>query len=245
MNNLLNLMVFVGFFGFLLGFLWLAFPFHSRANAKLKLLPLATWLAMTTLLVVGTISTRTTPSVPLLPVGVQRVQDESHLRMLLQTAQQDRQYTTDMPVPEASEDLSANGSSDTNSFVDTNSQVAGIKEGDVIKTDGEFVYYASRWDSRVRVMQVDTNNHVTYVTTIDLQTEDETIYTDSMYLTEDYLVIIGYRYSLTQSSCASEDEHGDVYFCADFNWWQPTGSVMLIDRQTLSVVYTLYTNSAF
>ena len=245
MNNLLNLMVFVGFLGFLLGFLWLAFPFHSRANAKLKLLPLATWLAMTTLLVVGTISTRTTPSVPLLPVGVQRVQDESHLRMLLQTAQQDRQYTTDMPVPEASEDLNANGSSDTNSFVDTNSQVAGIKEGDVIKTDGEFVYYASRWDSRVRVMQVDTNNHVTYVTTIDLQTEDETIYTDSMYLTEDYLVIIGYRYSLTQSSCASEDEHGDVYFCADFNWWQPTGSVMLIDRQTLSVVYTLNTNSAF
>ena len=245
MNNVLNLMVFIGFIGFLIGFLWVALPFQSHANARIKPLSMVTWLAMTALLVVGTVTARSNPSVLLLPVGVKQIRDEHHLRTLLQSAQQDQQFTTGGPIPGAAEDMSTTQADNKNSFVDTNSQVAGIKEGDVIKTDGEFIYYASRWDSRVRVMQVDTNNVVTYVTTINLETKDDTIFTDSMYLTEDYLVIIGYRYSLNQGSCATEDENGDVYFCADFRWWQPTGSVVLIDRQSLSVVYTLNTNSAF
>jgi len=244
-NNVLNLMVFTGFIGFLIGFIGIALPFQSKVKPKNKPLSMVTWLAMTALLVVGTVTTRSIPSVPLLQVGVQRIQDESHLRTLLQSAQQNLQFTTGGPAAGVTEDMSTTSTDNKNSFVDTNSQVAGIKEGDVIKTDGEFIYYASRWDSRVRVMQVDTNNDVTYVTTINLETKDDTIFTDSMYLTENYLVIIGYRYSLNQNSCATEDENGDVYFCADFRWWQPTGSVVLIDRQSLSVVYTLNTNSAF
>jgi len=245
MNNLLNLMVFVGFLGFLIGFIWVALPFQSKVKPKIQPLSMVTWLTMTSVLLVGTVTARSNVSVPLLPVGVQQVQDESHLRSLLQSAQEDRQLTGGTPAPGVAEDMSTSQSDGKNSFVDTNSQVAGIKEGDVIKTDGEFIYYASRWDSRIRVMQVATNNDVTYVTTINLETKDDTIFTDSMYLTDDYLVIIGYRYSINQNSCATEDENGDVYFCADFRWWQPTGSVVLIDRQSLSVVYTLNTNSAF
>ena len=245
MNNVLNLMVFIGFIGFLIGFLWVALPIQSHANARIKPLSMVTWLAMTALLVVGTVTARSNPSVLLLPVGVKQIRDEHHLRTLLQSAQQDQQFTTGGPIPGEAEDMSTTQADNKNSFVDTNSQVAGIKEGDVIKTDGEFIYYGSRWDSRVRVMQVDTNNVVTYVTTINLESNEETTFTDSMYITDDYLVIIGYRYSLNQGSCATEDENGDVYFCADFRWWQPTGSVVLIDRQSLSVVYTLNTNSAF
>jgi inhibitor of cysteine peptidase len=245
MNIMLNLMVFVGFIGFLIGLLWVAIPFQSHAQGKIKPFPMVTWLAMTVLLVVGTVTVRSNPSLPLLPVGVRFIQDESHLKSLLQSAQQDRQFTTDGPAPGVTEDMGSSQTDNQNSFVDTNSQVAGVQEGDVIKTDGEFIYYASRWDSRVRVMHVDNNNVVTYLTTINLETKDDTIFTDSMYLTEDYLVIIGYRYSLNNSSCASEDENGDIYFCADFRWWQPTGSVVLIDRQSLSIVYTLNTNSAF
>ena len=245
MNNVLNLMVFVGFLGFLIGFIWVALSVQSRNKFKIKPLSLVSWLAITTLLVVGTLSPRTSPSIPLQPVGVQQVQDENHLRTLLQTSQQDRQFITSNPMPGVTEDMASSQTNDKNSFVDTNSQVAGIKEGDVIKTDGEFIYYASRLDSRVRVMQVDRNNIVTYVTTINLESNEETTFTDSMYITDDYLVIIGYRYNLNQSTCSSKDDNGDVYFCADFMWWQPTGTVVLIDRQSLSIVYTLNTNAAF
>jgi inhibitor of cysteine peptidase len=245
MNNGLNLMLFIGFIGFLIGFIWVALPFQSKVKSTIKPLSMVTLLGMTSLLVGCAWTASSNPSELLLPVGVQRIQNENHLRTLLQSAQEDRQFMTGNPAPGVAEDMSTTTTENKNSFVDTNSQVDGIKEGDVIKTDGEFIYYASRWDSRIRVMQVDTTNVVTYVTTINLETKDDTIFTDSMYLTEDYLVIIGYRYSLNQNSCATEDENGDVYFCADFRWWQPTGSVVLIDRQSLSIVYTLNTNSAF
>jgi uncharacterized secreted protein with C-terminal beta-propeller domain len=200
MNNGLNLMLFIGFIGFLIGFIWVALPFQSKVKSTIKPLSMVTLLGMTSLLVGCAWTASSNPSELLLPVGVQRIQNENHLRTLLQSAQEDRQFMTGNPAPGVAEDMSTTTTENKNSFVDTNSQVDGIKEGDVIKTDGEFIYYASRWDSRIRVMQVDTTNVVTYVTTINLETKDDTIFTDSMYLTEDYLVIIGYRYSLNQNS---------------------------------------------
>lgn len=132
-----------------------------------------------------------------------------------------------------------------NSFVDTNTQVEGIKEGDIVKTDGNFIYYASRFQTSIKVLNVSSSNEVTLLDDIDLKSDGETIYTDSLYLTDNYLIIIGYRYDLTNSNCVSYDEAGDEIFCDYFQWWQPTGSVIVIDRGTLNIVYTLTTDSAF
>ncbi|MFZ9139059.1 MAG: beta-propeller domain-containing protein [Bacilli bacterium] len=247
MNNILNLMIFVGFLGFLVSFAYFMMQRTFQPKIKIQVGPLLGFLLTTSLLLVGTLTPKSVDPVPLQRVGINQVQDENHLRSLLQAANETRGEFTGVLSPGVAEDSTANSeqTSKENSFVDTNSQVAGVKEGDVVKTDGEFIYYASRWDSRVRVMTVDTNNVVEYVTTINLNTAEETVYTDSMYLTDQYLIIIGYRYNLTQSSCAKEDENGDVYFCADFVWWQPTGSVMIIDRATLNIVYSLQTDAAF
>ncbi len=247
MNNILNLMIFVGFLGFLFGLAYLMVQKSMQPKFKIKITPILTLVVTSTLLLVGTLTPKTNDPIPLQPLGVNQVRDESHLRTLLQTANEARGEFNGVPSPGVAEDSTANSeqTNKDNSFVDTNSQVAGVKEGDVVKTDGEFIYYASRWDSKVRVMSVDNNNLVEYVATIELNTENETVYTDSMYLTDDYLIIIGYRYNLTQSSCVQEDENGDVYFCADFVWWQPTGSVMMIDRTSLEIVYSLQTDAAF
>ncbi len=247
MNNILNLMIFVGFLGFLAGLAYLMVQKAMQPKLKIKMTPILTLVVTSTLLLVGTLTPKANDPVPLQPVGVNQVRDENHLRNLLQTANESRGEFNGAPSPGVAEDSTTNSeqTNKDNSFVDTNSQVAGVKEGDVVKTDGEFIYYASRWDSKVRVMSVDNNNLVEYVSTIELNTENETVYTDSMYLTDDYLIIIGYRYNLTQSSCAQEDENGDVYFCADFVWWQPTGSVMMIDRTSLEIVYSLQTDAAF
>lgn len=132
-----------------------------------------------------------------------------------------------------------------NSYVDTNSQVEGIKEGDIVKTDGSFIYYASRFQTSIKVLNVSSSNEVTLLDDINLTSDGETIYTDSLYLTDDYLIIIGYRYDLTNSNCVSYDEAGDEIFCDTFRWWQPTGSVIVIDRASLNIIYTLTTESAF
>ena len=248
MNILLNLMVFVGFLGFLVTLTLVVMPYSLKKVRHLRTLPTISFVVMTTILLVGTLTTRSNETIPLQPVGVNQIQGEDHLRSLLNQSQENRNEFIDIASPGVAENTTTNGSSETdrdNSFVDTNSQVDGVKEGDIVKTDGNFIYYASRWDSRVRVMSVDNDNLVTYVSTIELATEDETIYTDSMYLTDDYLIIIGYRYTFTNSSCAREDENGDVFVCDDFVWWQPTGSVVMIDRDTFDIVYSLRTNAAF
>lgn len=246
-NFYLNLFVFVGFLSVLVIFVlvikdstkwqtWVKKPWHMGG-----------FLVSIIALGVGTFTPRSSVPGPIQPRQVRQVLSQDHLLTLLQTSAAKRDGSEFLNLtPGAAENTNANtdGNQD-NSYVDTNSQVAGVKEGDVIKTDGQMIYYASRWDSRVRVMSVDSQNVVNYVTTIQLSTDTETIYTDSMYLTKDYLVIIGYRYDLTTSSCVSEDENGDVYMCPNFMWWQPTGSVVVINRDDLTIAYSLRTNAAF
>ena len=38
-------------------------------------------------------------------------------------------------------------------YVDTNVQVAGVDEGDIVKTDGYQIYYAPRYQNRVHVFE--------------------------------------------------------------------------------------------
>lgn len=245
MNIYLNLMLFVGFIGFLLSLTMVVM--QSKLTKKGKVTPLSTlsFIVTSMVLTIGAVAPRIPVVTPLEAVPALQVRDANHLKDLITLSMTKRNDGVAL-TPGVQEDTAAssNTSDSGNSFIDTNVQVEGIKEGDVVKTDGDFIYYASRWDSKIRVMAVAADNQVSYVRTIELQTETETIYTDSMYLTEDYVVVIGYRYTLS-STCATEDDNGDVYFCADFHWWQPTGSVILIDRTTYEIVYTLQTDAAF
>jgi uncharacterized secreted protein with C-terminal beta-propeller domain len=244
-NLLLNLLVFGGFLSFLMMMVLITYQGFPPKRRQEKSWQVAVMTVSLIALGVGTLLPRTQPLNPLLPKQIKQVLSQDHLMSLLTESQENRNQSalTNM-TPGVAEDTDA-APEGGNTFVDTNTQVAGIKEGDIIKTDGDMIYYASRWDSRIRVMSVDTENHVEYLTTISLTTASETIYTESMYLTEDYLVVIGYRYDFSNDSCVSEDDNGDVYVCPNFMWWQPTGSVVIIDRETLDIVYRLRSNAAF
>lgn len=211
----------------------------------MKKLPLWTplMLAMVTLASCGThiptINDR-------LPTSVRSIQSREDIEALLDEGVNNKGFFNDIATPGVAEDGATAESSSTNSFVDTNVQVQGIQEGDIVKTDGNFIYYASPWSSTIRVFSVSTSNVVSEVTSIQLQTETDTIYTDSMYLTERYLVVIGYRYDLTNyAGCMEVDEAGNDVFCDYFPFWQPTGSVIFINRDTYQIDYSLRTDAAF
>jgi hypothetical protein len=183
----------------------------------------------------------------LLSSSVRSVLNADHLNQLLTTSQSKHQLfgfpeavaNDGTPGPESSPQTK-------NDFVDTNVQVQGVQEGDVIKTDGDFIYYAPRWGNTIRVMALLEDDTLDLVQTITLTANNHLVYTDSLYLTTDYLIVIGYRYDVYQmSGCAATDENGDTVFCEGFAWWQPTGSVVMINRTTYSIDYTLETNSAF
>ncbi|MDD3938264.1 MAG: beta-propeller domain-containing protein [Bacilli bacterium] len=125
---------------------------------------------------------------------------------------------------------SGSGSRD---YVDTNEQVAGVKEGDIVKTDGYDIFYAPRYHNVIRVVSVEDNYDVTLARTIELGST----YVESLYLLDKYLVVIGYTF---EEELGYGDEEAMYY-----RWWSPTGTVIVIDRTTFEIAYRLITDSFF
>ena len=128
---------------------------------------------------------------------------------------------------------SEDAESEPRDYVDTNEQVEGVKEGDIVKTDGTEIYYAPRYHNVIRVVTVENNFDVTLERTIDL----ENTYVDSLYLLEDYLVVVGYTFPEV------EDDYDEEYMY--YRWWSPTGTVLIIDRCNYEIVYELLIDSYF
>ncbi len=114
-------------------------------------------------------------------------------------------------------------------------QVEGVDEADIIKTDGEYIYYASRYYSKINVVLVNDDYEVEVLESIDLGD----VYTEDMYLTDDYIVVIGYTYNYFPIDYAEGDMAIGWYYQA------PTGTVAVIDRDTYEVAYEVETDAYF
>jgi uncharacterized secreted protein with C-terminal beta-propeller domain len=248
MNLITPLLLFVGSIGLLLYFVLSVYFGKIGRDFKFTLKTIFIPILLGSLVAVSLIFSPQ-QDLPLLETSPLRtVGNQTTLNTLIsETNTRGRGFDFFVSTPGVAEstDLGTSTPQADNSFVDTNTQVEGIKEGDIVKTDGNFIYYASRFQTSIKVLNVSSSNEVTLLEDIDLNTDGEAIYTDSLYLTDDYLIVIGYRYDLTNSQCVSYDEAGDEIFCDTFRWWQPTGSLIIIDRASLNIVYTLTTDSAF
>ncbi|BCR36283.1 beta-propeller domain-containing protein [Mariniplasma anaerobium] len=157
----------------------------------------------------------------------------SKAKLLSLLEDQDHYYNQVDAFPEAMLDDAAEGDQ-SRDFIDTNTQVNGVSEADIIKTDGNYIYYASRYFQKINVVYVDQNYEAIVLADIDLGN----VYTDNMYLTDDYLVVIGYTYEQTPYSFYE----GDLVL----SWYrQPSGTILVIDRQTYKIVYEMETDSFF
>lgn len=135
---------------------------------------------------------------------------------------------------------SSSSAASSNDVVGTNEQVEGVAEGDVIKTDGDYVYYAPRYMNTVEVFEVGDPGEITLSHTIDLGN----VYSENLFLTEDYLVVIGYSYEAIESKCDTNDVGEEIY-CVEAMWYSSTGSVVVIDRETYDIAYQLTTDGYF
>ena len=114
-------------------------------------------------------------------------------------------------------------------FIDTNVQVEGVLEADIAKTDGNTIYYAARYQNKVRVIDIGLDHMITVREDIDLGD----FHVENLYLTEDYLVLIGYTIEMAQAP-----DSGEGFI--DFFWGYYhiySGSVIVIDRETLEIAY--------
>jgi len=171
-------------------------------------------------------------------VNATSVGSKSKLLALLEDANQFRGGWWMFNDMEAALDGAPQAESEQRDFIDTNEQVEGVKESDIVKTDGYSIYYASRYQNRVRVIDVGSDHLVTLREDIDLGD----LYTDALYLTDDYLIVIGYIYTYFYYMPMIE---GDELVYPTDGYSAFTGAVMVFNRDTLELEYKLETNSNF
>ncbi|WP_156288840.1 beta-propeller domain-containing protein [Oceanobacillus salinisoli] len=104
-------------------------------------------------------------------------------------------------IMSVSEDQAA-ASPEGNSVVsETNVQVAGVDEGDIMKTDGEFVYFARQND--IVITTADQQNS-TAVTSI----REDNFQPSEIYLEENVLISIGHRFESIREEPTTENDAG-------------------------------------
>lgn len=132
--------------------------------------------------------------------------------------------THDMDIPESP----ADGSSSARDFVNTNLQEIGVDEGDIIKTDGSYVYFVSQYQlSRVNRVFIQNDGTIESLDPIIIPQFQVT----EMYLTEEKLVLIGYK--IQQMTYNPQYDELD-YVAYPSNWYLylTTATVKVFDRET-------------
>ncbi|MCL2859482.1 MAG: beta-propeller domain-containing protein [Oscillospiraceae bacterium] len=85
---------------------------------------------------------------------------------------------------------SSNAVQDINAedYSKTNTQVAGVDEADIVKTDGNYIYYVS--GGKIEIIDVRDNKNMKIVSEIK---NDEQVYFNELYINNNKLVAIGYN----------------------------------------------------
>lgn len=118
--------------------------------------------------------------------------------------------------------------------IDTNEQVKGVKEADIIKTNGKFIYYAPRRSevhmSTLNMILVSDDG----IASLYKQIHYDDFYIDEFFLTESFIVLIGQQ----NHPYTPQD---DVMGFASHHYMDFTGAIRILDVNTLDEVYSLNT----
>ncbi|TNF07179.1 MAG: hypothetical protein EP317_05305 [Bacillota bacterium] len=174
---------------------------------------------------------------PITYLTAKSVGSEAALLELIQ-ARNDAYSPVDQEVPGGAPEDNVDFESDDRDFIDTNIQVEGVMEADIVKTDGFTIYYATRYQNKVRVIDVLPNGDLDVREDIDLGN----LYTDAIYITETQLIVIGYIYQYFYMMPELDGESRDYYMGGYSSF---TGAVYVFDRETLELDYELETDTNF
>ena len=98
-------------------------------------------------------------------------------------------------VPNSFSDSNSDVSKSESDHSSTNIQVEGVDEADIVKTDGNYIYYAI--NSKIVIADVRDNSNIQIVSSIDLKSIRSS---KEMYLKDDKLVVIYGKYDNSKSS---------------------------------------------
>lgn len=96
------------------------------------------------------------------------------------------------------EDSTSSSMKESSDYLDTNTQVAGVDEADIVKTDGKYIYYLS--NNNIYVSKINSGK-VEIISKVQLSNSEE-YYTSDMYLKDNKLIVLSQKslYNATSSS---------------------------------------------
>lgn len=117
-----------------------------------------------------------------------------------------------------SKESSKSDSASGNAYSETNVQVQGIDEGDMVKSDGTYIYQVK--DGKLHIVKALPANNMSLETLISF---NETFYPNELFLHKDQLIVMGYSYEKTNDT--SRKMKGDFKIAPI----QETTKVMIYD----------------
>ncbi len=175
----------------------------------------------------------------LVATKIHQVKSADKLNKLIADSNKNRSnaFTSSGPVTDAVPAPESGTADMTTSrdFIDTNVQVTGVGEADIIKTDGYDIYYIAPYTNRFYVFTVDDDFNIRVKH--DLTTAD--VYFEDMYLLDDYVVTFGRQYTYFYNAYSTPE-------ISIMPWGVTTKSVIQVyDRLTMDVVYSLASDVHF
>lgn len=121
-------------------------------------------------------------------------------------------------------DAEKSSSEDTAGTSETNVQVAGIDEGDIIKTDGEFIYFARDSDIIITTTDKKKSKVISEIREKDFQPTE-------LYIHNDYLISIGYSFHTIREELDGESKENADIAIYPFHTNQTTAYIYDISNQ--------------
>lgn len=132
-----------------------------------------------------------------------RFKDINELKKVLEKAQNksNKLLMEDFAVTDAFNSGTVKQETKTENFSKTNVQVANVDEADIVKTDGEYIYYIS--EQKVYIIKAD---NLEILSKIEIEEKNEKFYPKELYIKENRLVILGDSKKFTEEKKRRDTE---------------------------------------
>lgn len=111
-------------------------------------------------------------------------------------------YESEMIMDTATAETTKESKNTNKDYSKTNTQVENVDESDIVKTDGEYIYYIS--NSKLYIIKGENLNIESTITFKD-ETEKR-FYPDSLYINKNKLILLGTQYSYTTTTEETKDD---------------------------------------
>ena len=114
------------------------------------------------------------------------------------------------------------GGSETSDYSETNVQVVGVDEPDIVKTDGSYIYVLI--DKTIYIIKASPASESVILSEITLDSDDA--YPQNIFINDDTLVVFcsSYYYPILYSEPILEDGGEDAEVIEDADWWGVSSS---------------------